>query len=441
MAVDRYVLLGLAHVRSAWFREVSRWSTSASLPIEFVKAMSLEEVRTRLASGRGYSALLVDDDVPGLDRDLIDAALEAGCTVIVVDSGRTTRSWPELGASAVVPADLDPTTLLQALAQLARPIGQVDADITSFDADPTSDGYRGRVIAVTGPGGTGASTVAIALAQGLARDPRHASMVCLADLALHAEQAMLHGSPDVVPGVQELVDAHRLGHPSTDAVRELTWPVEARGYHLLLGLRRHRDWTSLRPRALAAALDGLRRGFRLVVADVDDDVEGERATGSVDVEERNSLARTTLSLADVVVVVGSPGMKGLHSLLRCTREVLELGVPAHRVVPLVNRSPKSPRGRAEVTRAYGSLLTASGADPAVPSPLHLSERRQLDLALRDGVALPEAWFGSVPAAVARLLDDLDEGAAPTRAASRAPVPVAPGSLGSWTDQDGEEELA
>ena len=36
MSTDRYVVLGVAQVRSPWFREVARWSTSAMLPIEFV---------------------------------------------------------------------------------------------------------------------------------------------------------------------------------------------------------------------------------------------------------------------------------------------------------------------------------------------------------------------------------------------------------------------
>ena len=77
-------------------------------------------------------------------------------------------------------------------------------------------------------GGTGRSTVATALAQGLAGDPRNLDLVCLADLALHADQAMLHGATDVVPGVVELVEAHRTGAPSIDDVRGLTWHVTDR---------------------------------------------------------------------------------------------------------------------------------------------------------------------------------------------------------------------
>ena len=181
---------------------------------------------------------------------------------------------------------------------------------------------------------------------------------------------MLHGSPDVVPGLTELVEGHRSGAPSIDDVRGLTWHVTARGYHLLLGLRRHRDWTAVRPRAFAAALDGLRRGFRIVVADVDADLEGEQATGSVDVEERNAIARTTISAADLVLVVGQPGLKGLHSHLRTTRAVLAHGVPGDRLLPVINRSPKGPRARAELTAAFGTLLGGDGA--GVPSPLHVA---------------------------------------------------------------------
>jgi len=436
MATERYVLLGLASVRSAWFREVSRWSNSATLPIEFVKAMSLAEVQARLGSGRAFSALLVDDAIPGFDRDVIDLAREAGCAVVVVDGGRGgAHRWSELGASATLPAEIDPAALLQILSQVARPVSHTEASSTIDHAPAEPLGYRAGLVAVTGPGGTGASTVAIGLAQGLARDPRGTSMVCLADLALDGELAMLHGSPDVVPGLLELVDAFRLGAPTSDEVRSLTWSVEVRGYQLLLGLRRHRDWTSLRPRALGAALDGLRRSFRLVVADVDADLEGERATGSMDVEERNVLARTAIAQADLVVIVGTPGMKGLHSLLRVTRDVLDHGVPGDRVVPVLNRSAKSPRARAELTRAFGQLLDASAGAVDVPSPLHLAERRHLDLALRDGSRLPDPWLAPLSRAVMSLLEDgATTRGEPEGGAVVEPVPIAPGSLGSWTEQ-------
>src|SRR3546814_12010077 len=91
---------------------------------------------------------------------------------------------------------------------------------------------------------------------------------------------MLHDARDVIPGVLELVEAHRSGAPGPEDVRGLTFDIVTRRYRLLLGLRRHRDWTAIRPRALRSALDGLRRSFPLVVADVDADLEGRAATRS-----------------------------------------------------------------------------------------------------------------------------------------------------------------
>ncbi len=433
MGGERYVLLGLAHVRSAWFREVSHWSTSASLPIEFLKAMSVEEVRVRLRGGRGYSALLVDDGVLGIDRDLLDLALAAGCAVVAVDHGHSGVSWADLGVSAVLPTGFGRGDLLQVLQQIASPIARTDDGSVPLTAPDVAVGFRARLVAVTGPAGAGRSTVAMAVAQGLATDPRHGGLVCLADLALHGDQAMLHASPDVVPGVVELVEAHRGGVPPAETIRSLTWLVEDRGYHLLLGLRRHRDWTAVRPRAFGAALDGLRRSFRAVVADIDDDLEGERTSGSLDVEERNVMARTVASAADLAVVVGAPGMKGLHSLLRVVRDLLDHGVSARSIVPVINQAPRSPRLRAELTRSFGELLAASTGEAGVPSPVHLASRRNLDQLLRDGARLPAPWLAPVAGPVLALLEGTSP--EPGHAVDHAPVPVTPGSLGSWTDQD------
>ena len=44
MAAERYVLLGLGTARSPWFTEVARWATVGSLPADFVKCISAEEL-------------------------------------------------------------------------------------------------------------------------------------------------------------------------------------------------------------------------------------------------------------------------------------------------------------------------------------------------------------------------------------------------------------
>lgn len=442
MTTERYVVLGLAQVRSPWFRTLAKWATSASVPVDFVKAVSLEEVRVRLRSGRGYSALLIDDSIGGLDRDLIDSALEAGTAVVLIDSGRSASTWRELGASALLPHDFERAELVHVLAQVAKPMTRTTGPVAVVDLTEGPTSYQGRLLGVTGTGGSGASTVAMAVAQGVAADPRHAGLVCLADLALHADQAMLHDARDIVPGVLELVEAHRGVIPTREAVRSLTWRVDARGYQLLLGLRRHRDWTSIRPRAFAAALAGLRGAFRIVIADIDADLEGERATGSLDVEERNVMARSVADAADLVMAVGSPGLHGLHGLLRVTRDLRDHGVSDHRILPVVNRAPRGPRARAEITRAFGELLRTSIGHNGVPSPLFLSERRGIEEALRDGARLPDGWLAPITAPAITLLASCEE--TPLlhhQPIDPEPVLVVPGSLGAWTDQGEGHDLA
>jgi hypothetical protein len=444
MAADRYVVLGLAPARAAWFADVARWATSAALPVDFAKVVSIEEVRARLRSGRPFSALLVDGSSPGLDRDLVELAAGHGCAVLVVSEGRG-RSWSASGVAQVLPAPLARAQLLDALRAHAGPIRRRDEPAMvpgpAGDGEGGGDGgWRGRVVAVTGAGGVGRSTLAMALATGLAADPRDHGLVVLADLALHAQQALLHDAGDVVPGLLELVEAHRNAAPTADDVRRLCFGVGDRGYDLLLGVRRHRDWTALRRWALAAALDGLRRAYRLVVADVDPDVEGEAECGSVDVEERNLLARSVLPAADLVVVVGVPGLGGLHSQLRVVRDLLAVGVEPARVLPVVNRAPRNPRARAEIGGALARLLAADGPPPPLAgSPLFVPDRRGVDEALRDGAPPPAPLVAPLGDAVRALLDRAPPRTAAPAASENVPVPVAPGSLGSWSPGLGDEE--
>ncbi|MGK2928638.1 MAG: hypothetical protein ACSLFO_03580 [Acidimicrobiales bacterium] len=432
MPADRYVTLGLARVRTPWFSDVARWSTSGSLAMDFVKTVSADEVRSQLASGRPFSALLVDGGLTGIDRDLLESAVEQGCAPIVVADGAT-RDWRAIGAVAVLSTDFDCVELEAVLVDHARPIGRADDVPAQVEAARIVPGFRARTVAVTGPGGTGRSVVAAAIAQGFGADVAHTDTVVLADLALHADQAVLHDARDVIPGVLELVEAHRAGMPTADEVRSLTFDVAARRYRLLLGLRRHRDWTALRPRALRVALDGLRQAFTLVVADIDDDFEGEDLTGSADVEDRNLLARSTLSIADVVVVVGAPGVKGMHSLLRVLRDVIASGVDPGRVVPVMNRVPRRASMRSELARTVTELLVASNPGDALLSPIFLPERKQIDEAIRDGVGLPTALVDPVTAAVRARLGAVDD-RAPAVGFDDAPVPVEIGSLGTWHEE-------
>lgn len=440
MRGERFVALGLAHVRSTWFRELARWATSAALPLEFVKCVSVEELRARLVSGRAFSAVIIDASFPGFDRDIVEQARETGCAVLVVNDGRVARDWNSLGVSAVLPSDFGRSALLDALNTHAVMISRADELAIGETPRVAPGAWRGRLVAVTGPGGSGASTISMALAQGFGGDARHNGLVLLADLALDADQAMLHDAGDVVPGVQELVDAHRGGDPSVQDIRALTFAVPDRNYQLLLGLRRHRDWTAIRPRAFAAALDNLRRAYKAVIADVSPDVEGEDQCGSVDVEERNLMSRTAVLAADAVVIIGVPGTRGMHRLVRLAAAVVELGVAPSNVVPVVNFAPRSPRGRAEISRAFADLASpfAVARDPFAPM-VFVTERRHLDEAVYDATRLPNQLVSSVSKAVNAVIERNPEAIdQPTPIVTGVPVPVRRGALGAFVEEELED---
>ena len=428
MDAERYVLLGLAPARAPWFEALARWTMAATINAEFVKCVSAEELRARLASGRLHSAVLVDATTPSFDRDLVDAASAAATPVIAVRPARRPDfGLADVGVAAQLDADFSPDDLLDVLARHCRPVGRGDRMPAPL-GEPPGPLWLSQLFTVCGPGGTGASTVAIALAQGLAADPRYGSRVLLADLARRADQAMLHDSHDVGPGLQELVEAHRLQRPPPEDVARTTFEVPARGYRLLLGLRQPEAWSALRPRAVDAALVGLRRSFQAVVADVTGDFEGEADGGSVEVEERNHLARSAALNATVTVVVGGPGLKGTHSLAALVRQLCRAGADPARIVAVVNRSPRHPGARGETSRALGALLDGAGIALAFAGPVHLPERR-LDDCLRHGTPLPGPVVDPLRRAVLLAADRVADSAPP----ETEPIRVTPGSLGTWAD--------
>lgn len=428
---ERYVLAGLARAGAGWFGLVGRWANEGTIPAEFVKCVSPEELRARLGSGRPWSAIIVDAALPAVDRDLLDAAHRAGAAAIVVADSRVERDWSALGADATVSPRFDRTELIGALTRVARPVRRADDVATTHDTDADAPVAAGRLIAVTGGGGVGTSVLAMALARSLADDARYASAVLLADLALDADQAVLHDARDVVPGLPELVELHRSGEATTAALDSIVFAPDQRGYHLLLGLRRHRDWTGLRRRALEAAIDSLVRTYRFVVADTDADLEGEGTTGGADIEDRNALARVSVDRADVVVALGRPDLTGLHTMVRTVSGLVDFGIGAERILPVFNHAPRRPRDRAELSATLAGLVGRPAETMA--TPVYVTHRRRLEALLYDGLGPPAGMGDDIARACGALIDRIaDTGGA--RGSAAEPELVAPGSLGSFADE-------
>lgn len=420
---DRYALIGLSRPRAEWFRSVALWATAGAIPAEFTKCVSVEELRARLGSGRVWSAALVDAGVAGADRDLVAAIVESGTVPVVVDD-RGQHDWRALGVQAVLTSDFDRDELLRILELHASRVG-AGSDVLP-DAPETPVGTAeelGPVAVVCGTGGCGASSVAIALAQGLAEADADRP-VLLADLCLRADQAALHDARDIVPSVQELVEAHRGRRPGQVETQSLTFYVEERGYHLLLGLRRAKYWASLRPRAFTAAMTSLRAAFGPVVCDIEADLEGEADGGSADVEERNVMARTAVAQARVVFAVASCDFAGVLKLVRLIGELVDHGVRGAAIVPVLNRAPRNPRWRAQLTATVAELAGPLLDGEQLFPPVFLPEKG-VEEALRDGVALPAPLAPVLAGAWRAGLERTAE-----RTPQAPPQRIEPGSLGS-----------
>lgn len=420
----RFVVATLAPPRRRWVRDLSRWATTGDLPADVLTCLAGDELRALLGTGRPLSLVLVDAGTTALDRDLVAEVRAAGCAAVVVDDGRRQRDWESIGCAELVPEPHGPESVADVLGRHGRPVddeGRRPARALGLGRSTPSPA---TVIAVTGTGGSGASTVAAALAQSFGAPAGRQVPTALVDGSRRAAQTVLHAPDDVVPGLTELVDAHRNDAPDPELVRTFLRPVPRRGYDLLVGLRRTRDWAGLRPLALGAALDGLARTYRTVVVDHDPDVDGMAATGSVEVEERHALSRWAVDRADLVVMVGRPDLAGLHALSSLRADLFDHGVAPDRLLVVLNgvRAARLRQvGDVELRRAVG------GPFVAVP------HARRLEEAHRNVAPLPRSLVSTVGAAAA---DGLRR-AGPAALSDRSTV-VAPGELGTRLDQFGGE---
>jgi hypothetical protein len=325
--------------------------------------VSAEELRS-LVHSASISLAIVEAGMPGVDRTLAADVRQAGAALAVVESPAVGPAIDRLEADAVLPVDFDTDALAAVLHAHARRRRRAEPA-----AEPPS-APAGRLVAVTGTPGAGASTIAQALATHLAAS----GPTLLADLALDADQHVRHGIAPGHDGVFELAEALRHAPPA-----EITPPLaRPAAYDLLCGLRRRQEWVVLSDTVVGQLVDLLRTARDQVVADVDAELDGRAETGSVDVEERNGLARTVVDQAAVVVVVGRWSTTGVPRLVRLLGDLERHGLPRDRLRPLLNGAP---RGAA---RRVGRLL-----DEPWPEPVTVAHDRRVEGRLREGRPLPD----------------------------------------------------
>ncbi len=418
-ASARHVVLAVGAAgdsAQAWF--------PAGADVEVVACENADQARVWLCGSRSWSAVLLGSGHRD-DPDLVAAARRRGVAVLVppppgtVPDGEGCVPWMAALRSSATPitpgGDVGRCgAALAAVTPPARPVAPAAQGPSPGPAAPTfgrGGPGRGGLVAVCGPGGTGASTVAAALAGGLASlaGPLGDERVVLADLALRAGQTVLHGLAQGTAGLESLVHAHSRGGLTPRETRAFTSAPSGRPYRLLAGLLCPSHWTAVRPLAFDAALEALRDAFLLVVADVTGDLEGEADTGSADIEDRNHMARRTVADAEAVVVVGQEGPTGRHALRLVQRAMQSHVGDGWRIVPVVNRSSGDPpAGWEQAAIRLGPLGTIPDADLS-------------------------AWGRPVTHAVTAILARRPR---PAPGSLTGLAPVEPGSIGHWQGSAG-----
>ena len=390
-----------------------------------------------MASGQAFSAVIVDGGLPAVDRDLVDRAREVGAAVIVVDDGRRRVDWAGMGVDAVLADPFDRADLLSVLLGCAPAIEGPAGD--AGRAQPRHPRRVGEAGWWRSPGPAARAPRRWPWPWPRASARRRAIRVwsCWPTWPCTPIRACSTTPATSCPGSRSWSRPTGSTCPAVDQVRAHVFDTGDRGYDLLLGLRRHRDWPVLRPRAVQACLDGLLRSYRLVVADLDPDLEGDDEVGSLDVEERNVLARTAAGRADLVLVVAPPTVVGLRRLVLILDE-WHRGGRRRRAAAGGHHPGASPghgpsrdhRGR----RRPGRRACAPSWPRRWARPLFVGERRGID-------QLPPRRHGAARRLVRPLTDAVEavlERARPRRVDRRPAAgltPITPGSLGAWADDE------
>jgi MinD-like ATPase involved in chromosome partitioning or flagellar assembly len=327
------------------------------------------------AIAEDYDVFIGDDSTSFLTRRLVDALQGCGRAVLGVFDPEDPRGKGELvdmGVDEVIARDADPGEFLAAITALhARQQPRMSIGAAEHLDDPLPHGahtdrrdeariatpapaaeaHAGRVVAVGGAGGgTGATEIAIGLAQACGRRGGRTVLVDVDEVAPSIAQRL--GLP-LYPNLRAAADA--LDH-RTQPLDDLLTEVADGGFRALPGLSTARSWAELRPNAGADVIDGLRTSAHTVIANVGPLLE-DLATGGG--APRYGLTRTVLSMADVVVVVAQPTPLGLARLLDWLGDlrVVAEGDALHVVF---DRAPTSRYKQGELTEELARSTNPAG---------------------------------------------------------------------------------
>ncbi len=359
---------------------------------DHVRDVELIVVRDqRAAIEAATHLLLVDDSTPWLNPSFVNEAERRGIRLVGVydrdDGGAGRARLAALGLTHLIEEGMPPDDIVFLLDRV-RPVGGHDV-ATQHSADEFIDvrATRGAMIAVGGPSGSGARELAIGLA---------------AEWAANGWSTLLVDVNETTPGVSRRLGLGIYPHLLTaiDRVRADGMPgiagaladrVPAVSFDVIVGLPTPRDWDRLVGNDVETLLDACRDGWERVVVTTSPLIEDLQRWG-----DRFGVSRRVLSIADVTVGCCEPSPRGV---LRFLDWIAEASVLRPTVMTVMNKTPKSKRIVAEVTR---QLADVAGVliDDVVEVPFD----RAVTAAEWDGVVVKRGGFRK---AIAALTADLD----------------------------------
>jgi len=380
------------------------------------RCVDLIDALAAAAAGAG-DVLVVSSSLRRLDRDAVEQLAACDVSVVVVrEHPRQDGSSDELlpdprlswGVRAVV--DPDPQQVLRAV--VVSPVATSAPSAPAVASTPV-----GTLIAVWGPtGAPGRTTVAVTVADELAR-AGHDTVLVDAD-TYGASVAQVLGLLDDTSGLASLTRLAATGRLDEQTCARAMVMLPS-GLRVLTGIARPDRWVELRAASLQAVLSAVVAHPAFVVLDCGFGL-GAGAIGGWPTEigppERDDACLAALSMADIVLAVGSADPVGLVRLSRDLPTVPEIAPTAQLQVVVTKCRPGAVGGNPQ--RSVPTVLAPRLVElserfgPRVSQEIVLvpDDRSALDTALLSGRTLAETSSGS-PAR--RALRELVETLAPT----------------------------
>ncbi|PHP52379.1 AAA family ATPase [Actinomyces ruminis] len=274
------------------------------------------------------------------------------------------------------------------------------------------DAERGRLVVVWGPhGAPGRSTVAAALASGLAGD------TILVDADIEAPSlTQLLGLPEDSSALATAARLAARGRLDAETLDRILVPI-SEGRRLLTGLGRPGRWRELPPAAMPEVWERCRHAVSWTVVDV----AGGQVDDAVDdftlEPGRGAVSADLLRSADVVVIVGAGDPIGVRRLLQLMDDLDGDMRPTGRVEVVVNRVRASAAGPSPQRAVREALARFGGLEEVIVLP---EDAQTADRCLMEGRSVLEAAPGSpLGRALAELVDRVDPNSGTSARADRA----------------------